>query len=272
MRTQSIKASFSLFRISTAENLQYRAAAFSGAIMCVFYALIDITIFSVFYKYGSNREMDMSLSLTQMASYIWLKQIMLPPYGLYPEFRSKIENGDIGLELCRPWDLYTHWFAKLSAWRIGSAWWRSIILIIIAFLLPQPYSLGCPMSFSYFILFVCSSMTAFLFWAAYHMLITAIRMNITWGEGPCIILLLIGDILSGIYFPLQMWPDFMQPFLFIQPFASAFDLPLQFYVGSIALDQAFGTIFLQLGWGIVFVIYGRLIMQKKIKRLIVQGG
>ena len=104
------------------------------------------------------------------------------------------------------------------------------------------------------------------------MLITAIRMNITWGEGPCIILLLIGDILSGIYFPLQMWPDFMQPFLFIQPFASAFDLPLQFYVGSIALDQAFGTIFLQLGWGIVFVIYGRLIMQKKIKRLIVQGG
>ena len=70
MRTQSIKASFSLFRISTAENLQYRAAAFSGAIMCVFYALIDITIFSVFYKYGSNREMDMSLSLTQMASYM----------------------------------------------------------------------------------------------------------------------------------------------------------------------------------------------------------
>lgn len=272
MKTNSMKAGFSLFRISTAENLQYRAAAFSGAVMYLFYAMIDITVFTVFYKYGSSRGTDMSLTLAQMTSFIWLKQIMLPPYGIYPEFRSKIENGDIGMELCRPWNLYTHWFAKLSAWRIGGAWWRSVILVAIALCIPYPYGLGMPVSLPYFVLFLISAVTAFLFWAAYHMLITAVRINITWGEGPCVMLLLIGDILSGIYFPLQMWPDFMQPFLIVQPFASSFDLPLRFYVGSISIEKAAGAILLQMVWMFVMVVLGRLIMRKKLKKLIVQGG
>ncbi|OUP81250.1 hypothetical protein B5F07_18000 [Lachnoclostridium sp. An169] len=272
MKTHSIRAAFSLFRISTVDNLQYRAAAFSGAVMCVFYALIDITVFTVFYKYGSNSGSSMSLSLTQMASYIWLKQLMLPPYGICPEFRAKIENGDIGLELCRPWNLYTHWFAKLSAWRIGGVWWRSIILVVIALIIPRPYKLGMPVSLPYFILFLVSAVTAFVFWAAYHMLVTAVRINITWGEGPCVILLLVGEILSGLYFPLQMWPDFLQPFLTVQPFASSFDLPLRFYVGSIAPDQALEAILLQIAWTLAFIAAGRLIMRRKLEKLIVQGG
>ncbi|MFR2755403.1 MAG: ABC transporter permease [Eisenbergiella massiliensis] len=272
MKTKSIRASFALFKITTAENLQYRASAFSSAIMCIFYALIDITVFSVFFKYGSNQGSDMALTLPQMASFIWLKQIMLPPYGIYPEFRAKIETGDIGLELCRPWDLYTHWMARLTAWRVGSIWWRSLIIIVIAFLLPIPYRLGAPVSLPYFVFFVLSTISAFFFWAAYHMLVTSVRIGITWGEGPCILMLLVSDILSGVYFPLQLWPDSLQKFLLFQPFAGSFDLPLRFYVGSVPIDQSLQMILLQVGWSIVFVILGRLIMKHKLNNLIVQGG
>ena len=102
--------------------------------------------------------------------------------------------------------------------------------------------------------------------------VCAIRLNITWDEGPTYIMMLIGGILSGSYLPLQLWPEFMQDFLIIQPFAGYLDIPLRLYVGTLMPKDAFWAIGLQIFWIIAFIIAGRFIMSVRLKKIIVQGG
>jgi len=104
------------------------------------------------------------------------------------------------------------------------------------------------------------------------MLLTAVRMGLTWGEGPTWALLLLAGVLSGAYLPLQLWPDFLQPVLLLQPFAGVMDIPLRLYVGSMPLEDATWVIGLQLIWAIVFIVSGKVLMAQRIKGLIVQGG
>ena len=250
MAAHSLRACFSLFRLKTLESLQYRLAALAGASISIFWVLIEVTVYSVFYKYADNHNASVALSLRQMVSYIWICQVLWPlqPMSINGEILTKIIDGGVGVELCRPLDLYFHWFAKSAAERLGGFWWRAAITLAAGLILPGVYSLSAPASPAGFLLFLVSAASAFMLCAAYGMLMTAIRLGITWGEGPTHILMLLGAVLSGGYLPLQLWPDFLQKFLYFQPFAGWIDLPVRLYVGSMRPQEAAGAIALQLGW------------------------
>ena len=270
----AIKACLALFRIRTMEAIQYRAAALAGVSISIFWALIEITVFSVFYQYAENREAA-SLNFSQILAYVWLGQAL---YGLIPlsidgELLSKIINGDVGVELCRPFDLYFHWFAKTAAGRLGGFWWRGIITIAVGCAIPSvAMRLTPPASAAGLILFMLSLVTLFMLSTSYAMLITALRVSISWGEGPTNMLLLLSGVLSGAYLPLPLWPRFMQSFLLIQPFAGQLDLPVRLYSGAIEPGGAAVVFALQLGWMLLFTVAGRFVMQRNISRIIVQGG
>jgi ABC-2 type transport system permease protein len=121
-------------------------------------------------------------------------------------------------------------------------------------------------------LFFLSATGAFLLCTAYGMLVTAVRLNITWGEGPTYMMLLISGVLSGAYLPLQLWPDVLQKLLLYQPFAGYLDIPVRLYVGTMTPGQGILAILLQLAWIIIFVTAGRVLMRRKLTTLIVQGG
>jgi ABC-2 type transport system permease protein len=146
------------------------------------------------------------------------------------------------------------------------------VIVAVGIFVPAPYGLQAPDSAAGFILFLLTLFSGFLLASAYCMLVTAIRLGITWGDGPMHMLLFVSGILSGSYLPLQLWPDSWQTALYLQPFAGFMDLPVRFYIGSIPPSAAAGVILVQMVWTTVFIIAGRLIMAKRIKNLIVQGG
>ncbi len=276
MRIKSTaKACLSLFRIRLAEGLQYRAASLSGAFTSAFWALIEITVFTVFYTYG-NRQADNAggMTLSQLVSYVWMGQfvVWLQPMGIDGDIIRKITTGDIGVELCRPLDLYFHWFAKTAAGRLGIFLLRGGFVLLIGILLPHPVGLSPPASAAGFALFLLSMLGAFALCMSYGMLMCAVRIGITWGDGPVNMLMLTCGILSGNYLPLQLWPDALQGLLYWQPFAGTLDLPLRLYVGTMSPDQAGPVLCLQLAWTAVFFLAGRLLLRQKLKSVVVQGG
>jgi ABC-2 type transport system permease protein len=189
------------------------------------------------------------------------------------EIMSKIVNGDVGVELCRPLDLYFHWFAKTAAGRLGGFWWRGIITLAIALALPgAERRLPPPGSAAGFALFLISVAAMFMLSNAFAMFVTSIRVGITWGEGPTSLMMLICGVLSGAYLPLPFWPDFMQPFLYVQPFAGQLDLPVRLYSGVIRPAESAPVFALQLTWTVIFIAAGRVIMRGKLSRIIIQGG
>ncbi|WP_019911639.1 ABC transporter permease [Paenibacillus sp. HW567] len=269
------RACGSLFRIRMAEGLQYRVSAISGVFVSVFWGLLECVLFTVFYTYSDNGAWNNNgLSLTQTISYVWLAQALfvLQTMSIDSEIMGKINNGDVGVELCRPMNLYTHWFVKSSAGKLGTSWVRSLATIAVGLLMPAGYALGRPASVLGFLYFLLSVVMAFVLCSAFAMFVTAIRLNVTWGDGPTYILLLVSGILSGTYLPLRLWPDFMQTFLYLQPFGGFADIPLQLYVGSLPPSAALPGVGLQLIWSAIFIVAGRFIMNHKLKNIIVQGG
>ena len=275
---KTIFTGFSLFKIKTAENLQYRFAALSGATVSIFWALIEVAVLSVFFIYGQNAgDRVNGMTLSQGVKYIWIAQFLfgLSATGVDGELLNKIVNGDVGVELCRPLDLYWHWFAGTAAGKAGAVGLRGTFTVVCGAAIKLAgfgAGLGPPHSALHFILFLISILNAFLFGAAYGMFLTSVRMNVAWGDGPINLITVTGMVLSGGYFPLQLWPDFLQTFLRLQPFAGYLDTPARLYAGTVAADGAAPAIILQIAWTAVFIILGKTIMDRKLKRVVVQGG
>jgi ABC-2 type transport system permease protein len=272
----TIKACFSLFKIKIAEGFQYRLAGLAGASTSIFWVLIEITVYTIFYKYANNRSAGLAsgITLKQVISYSWLTQLLflMQPMSIDSELLGKITNGDIGIEMCRPLDLYSHWFAKTAASRLTPIFWRGSITIIFGLLMPAAYRLSPPATFTGFLCMLLSIISAFLLCTSYAMLACVVRMNIPWGDGPTYIMMLIGGVLSGGYLPLQLWPKFLQSFLLLQPFAGYLDIPLRFYIGTLHMSDTLWAIGVQLIWVTVFIFAGRVLMTKRLKNIIVQGG
>lgn len=273
---QTARACFSLFRIKTAESFQYRMAGLAGASTSIFWVLIEITVYTIFYNYASNKNAGIAagISLKQLISYAWLTQLLfaMQPMSIDSEILGKITKGDVGIEMCRPLDLYTHWFAKIAASRLTPLFWRGSVTVIAGLMMPSAYRLSAPSSLLGFLLMLVSVASAFLLCTAYGMLVTTVRLNIPWGDGPTYIMMLIGGVLSGGYLPLQLWPKFMQSFLLLQPFAGYLDIPVRLYIGTLPISSAATAIGLQLLWSIIFIGIGKALMTKQLKAIIVQGG
>jgi len=270
---RTLKACAALFKMRVAEHLQYRAAALANASIGIFWGLIQITMFTVFYTYGDPS--SAALTLTQAVSYAWLVQIMLGLIGninINAELREKITSGNVALELCRPLDLYSHWFARVAASRVGLFPVRAAITLLVALILPAAWGLSAPYSVIGFALFLLSVGSAFFLCVAFTMLLIVVRLGVTWGEGPTNALAMLGGVLSGAFLPLVLWPDFLQRFLMFQPFAGLLDTPFRLYVGAIPPGDALGAIALQLSWAAAITVLGKALMRCRVSRLIVQGG
>lgn len=271
------KACLSIFRIRLTQGVQYRLSALSGAAVSIFYALIEITVTRVFFLYGANAGLSgvgNGMSLPQAAGYIWLGQFLaiIMMQGVDKEILQKIDSGDVGLELCRPLGLYGHWFAKSAAGSLAPLLFRGVPVLLAGFLAPAPYRLGLPASLPDLFCAGITSVTAVLLITAFTTLVAAIRLNVNWGDGPMSMLLLLSQLLSGVYLPLKLWPDFMQKALTLQPFAGYADLPLRFYLGLLPPADAGRVLLLQGFWIIVFLFAGRTLMKRRLRGIIVQGG
>ncbi len=272
----TLRACLSLFVIKTAEGFQYRLSGLAGATTSIFWALIEIMVYIVFYQYADNKSAGLlaGLDLRQVITYSWLAQVLFPiqPMSIDSDILKKITNGDVGIEMCRPLDLYSHWFAKTAAARLTPLFWRGSVVLLAGMLMPPFYRLQAPASLYGLLCMLLSLLGALLLCTSFGMVMCAIRLNITWGDGPTYIIMLVGSVLSGSYLPLKLWPDFLQKFLLLQPFAGYLDIPLRLYLGVLPPADAVWAVGLQLLWSIIFIILGRTLMSIRLNRIIVQGG
>ena len=272
--SKTVKACVSLFRIRVAESFQYRLSALSGAVTSLVWAVVQAALYTVFYTYADNAGFAGGLTLDQAISHAWLCELLLfmQPYSIDEDLLGKISSGDVGIEMCRPLDLYWHWFSRSSAGKIVLFVMRCLVCFLIGFFIPGGYGARPPVSFLALVMFIVSLLCAFFLCTAYGMVVTAVRMDVRWGNGPMQFLFTVAQVLSGAFLPLQLFPDVLQPFLLFQPFAGLCDIPARLYIGSMALSDAWFGMGVQLIWALLFVLLGRWTMSRRLRTIITQGG
>ncbi len=84
--------------------------------------------------------------------------------------------------------------------------------------------------------------------------------------GPVVI------VFSGNLLPLALLPDGWQTVLLLQPFAGIVDIPARIYFGQLSGAGALAGLGLQCFWLLAATGLGRVLLQRTLRNLEVQGG
>ncbi len=256
--------------------LQYRAAAFAGFVTQLFWGAVKLMVLAAFYAVA---DADQPMTFAQVAAYIWLGQALLGllPWNVDPELQEKMFSGAVAYELLRPLDLYLFWFARTVALRTAVTTLRMGPMILVAgLLLPwlglTQWSLPPPPSVVAACAFIVSISATVLLASAITMILHIALIWTLSGRGFNNIMVGLVMVLSGMAIPLPLFPDWMQGFLFWQPFRGLADVPFRIYSGNIALQSAGLEILLQLVWTGIIVGIGYRVLARAQLRVVVQGG
>lgn len=270
------RAYFSVVSTRYRMLLQYRAAAFAGIVTQFFWGAIKVMVFFAFYAVSTEEQ---PMSLAQVVTYIWLGQAFLGmlPWNVDKDIEQLIREGAVSYELVRPIDLYGFWFSRTLAFRTATTTLRSIPMIIFAMaVLPllgaDNWAMQLPESAASLAMFVIAMFWAVMMATAFTMLMHVFMVIMISGEGLNRIMPALIIVLSGNVVPLPLYPDFLQPFLSLQPFRGLVDVPFRIYSGNIPAVSALPDILHQVIWTLVFVAVGRWLLTRSLRNLVVQGG
>lgn len=248
--------------------LQYRAAAMAGFGTQLFWGMLKVMIFTAFFNSAKG---PFPMTLVETVSFIWLVQgfLVMLPWNTDKDVEKLIRSGDLAYELCRPLDLYWHWFWRCMAMRTAPALLRATPLLLLAGLflgLQAPPSLASGGAFLVAMLaavFLATAITVFML------------VSMLWtlsGEGVRRLVPALAMVTSGMLLPLPLFPAWMQPLLNFLPFRGVVDIPFRLYLGHLPASQLPSLLFHQLAWCGVLIAAGYGLLQRGLQRVAIQGG
>lgn len=259
------------------QMLQYRTAALAGFGTQCWWGGIKVMVLAAFY--GGASMAGTPMSLTQAITYSWLSQglLVLVPWLGDPEVAQAVRTGAVAYDRLRPVDAYALWFARSAGWIAARVLPRVALMAAFAAIALPLVGLGDwawkpPASFAAAIAFLASSVLALLLSTSMVMLLNIAataalnERGINALAGPVVI------VFSGNLLPLMLLPNAWQTALLLQPFAGVVDIPARIYFGLMSGWQAMLGLGLQSFWIVVLVVFGRMAMQRTMRRLEVQGG
>ena len=267
-----MRAYFSYFKLKFISGLQYRSAAIAGICTQFFFGFVYIMIYVAFYESGSK---STPMELSALITYVWLCQsffALINQFYKDPELFNLIRSGNISYELSRPKNIYFLWYFKILGQRLANVVMRFFPLLIVTTLLPEPYNFSLPYSSLAFLVFLISLFIGTLLVTAITTLYPILTLLTLNEKGVVNIIIVIADLLSGVGVPIVFFPNMLKKISSFLPFQYISDLPFRIYVGNIPINQGLFGILIQLIWLVITIVIGIVLMNKNIKRVVVQGG
>lgn len=267
-----MKQYITFFRMSMMKGFSYRIAAIAGMATQLCFGFLFIMIFEAFYRSSS---LVQPISIEELIQIVWLQQSFLLFFALWirdSELFQMITSGNIAYELCRPTSLYSYWYARLLGQRLSGALLRFVPMIIIAFLLPDPYSLKFPINMTTFVLFLITLILGLILMITLSMLLYISVFYTLSPMGSFLMFAVLGEFLSGHTLPIPLMPDWLKNLTYCLPFRYTSDLPFRIYVGHISFNESLISILIQVFWIIFLLSFGRWWMKSALKNIVVQGG
>lgn len=260
------------FKLNFITTLQYRASALAGIATQFFFGLVFIMVYLAFYQ---SNTASVPMELSQLITYLWLGQAFFSLTYVYHkdnEIINMITSGNISYELCRPGNLYFKWAFKIYGSKLASASIKSLPIILVGLILPDPYNLVMPTNLFSFIGFI---LTLLLGSILITTIVTFFHLLIFYTLDPKGIIScfkVIAELFAGGLVPILFLPKILQTISSYLPFQYISDIPYRLYVGNIADTNIIKIIIIQLIWIVITAICGLLLTKKVLKKVIVQGG
>lgn len=267
-----MKKYLAIFQLYFHRALQYRVAAWAGIVTQFVWGFLEILVFRSFYQ---SEPSAFPMSMSALASYVWLQQAFLSLYMLWyfdEDIFDMIRSGQLAYELVRPVSLYQTWYMRTIANRLARASLRCIPVLVVAFFLPKPYGLILPPQWTDAVLFIFTMILALCVVVAMSQLVYFISFYLLDSRGIRMLFLSAGEFLSGAVLPLPFLPLNLQKILNFLPFAAAQNVPFRIYSGEMIETERVEMISMQLVWLVILVGVGKWLEKKVLRQAVIQGG
>lgn len=108
---------------------------------------------------------------------------------------------------------------------------------------------------------------------AYIMIIYVAIIFVVSPKGIRMVFQLVAEFFSGLVIPLAFMPDKLIQILKFTPFYYMQNLPFNIYIGYVTdKKEILFSMIVQIMWIIVLTIIGKTLLNKKIKKIEIQGG
>lgn len=261
----------SITRMRFIALLQYRMAAAAGTFTQLFFGFVMVVVMREFFFSGAQVQ---PMTMAQTVSYIWLGQALLGmlPWDGDPEVMEMIRDGNIAYELCRPLQLYDHWYFRLIALRTAPTLLRGLPIFAVTLLLPEGFALQLPPSGAALIAWMVASCGALLLGCAVSNIISISALWTVAGDGMRRLLPALVILMSGVIVPLAFFPDWAGGILGFLPFSGLVDVPNRFYIGALEPAMVVPMFLKQIAWTLAIAMLGRALIGRATRRVVIQGG
>ena len=266
-----MKKYFAYFKIKFLNSLQYKGNVLFGCINRIIWALLKIRLFYAFYSENPSHNL---MSFSELTSYIWLEQIFLSLFAIWyiedNDIIRSITDGNIAYDFVKPVNIYWVWISKSLASRFSSTILGCIPVLVFAILSPKPYNLS--LNSNNLLFFLISVVLSTCILITFNMWVYIITCRTLSYVGVKAFIMPVITFLTGGIVPLQFFPSEFIDILNFTPFSYVQNVSLRIYNGSIKGVNIIYVLLLQVFWIVLLVLLEKIVINKILKKIIIQGG
>ncbi|MCI8759616.1 MAG: ABC transporter permease [Clostridia bacterium] len=258
---------WSIAKQNAKEGLYYRF----DLLLYIFNFMIEITVYIfIWLAIYNNGDQILNMSFEEVTTY-YILVISLSPiinWGINEMMGESIREGEILRELLNPISYFNYYFGI----RIGELIESAIVGILTFIICSLLFGILLPAGMTNFLLFVMVIVLAVVIVYFFELIIgmTAFYTNSIWGVE--IFKRAILSIFSGMIAPIGLFPEFLQKIANILPFKDCIYTPISIYFGELNNLEIVQVLFKQCIWIFVFYIIAKVLFNKAIKNITVNGG
>lgn len=230
---------------------------------------IYVSVYAAIYRaiYAGQEQVG-GLNAAQALTYVAVAWVLRSLYtnGLDREVTEEVRRGDISLALLRPVD----YPGSRLAGAAGEVLVRASIFTLPALtLIAVVYPVRPPDGLLAALGSLLGSVLSFLVYSQLNLLIGIAAVFTEHTVGLQRAKNAMVDLLGGVLIPLTFFPDWAQALLSWLPFGAITYTPVAIYLGELNILQGLSV---QLIWSAVLFVLVRLLWQRALNHLTVQGG
>ncbi|WP_442597988.1 ABC transporter permease [Neobacillus sp. D3-1R] len=249
------------------ENTAYSAWFWAGTFSSIIRLLIIYFFWQAVYENQSTLD---NIDLPTMLTYIVIA-MLLQGYigGVGGGLAEDIKNGNVAIELMRPYDLIYKMFAIDVGSKIMYVFQGTLPLLIVAYFFLK---LSFPTSIETILLFILSAGLGIWIGTFFDFLVGILAFWTVNIWGVRVLKESLVTFFSGALVPITLFPDWLKTITEFLPFQAMIYAPVSIYSGLLTGTDAYIAIGIQFFWFIFLYVLVRVIWSQAIKQVTIFGG
>jgi ABC-2 type transport system permease protein len=249
-------------------QLTYRAAMWAGIATNVFFGLLRAYVMIALYD---GREEVAGMTLQDAITFTALSQAVIAYLSIFGwwEVMDSVNSGEVAADMLRPMNYLSFWLASDFGRALVNMVLRGATVLLIYAVFVE---LTWPETAWQWLLFIPALLLSWLVSFAWRFLINLAAFWTPNARGIGRFGFGIVWVLSGFYMPLALYPEWFQTLCQMTPFPAMVNTPIEIFLGQLNGTDALLALMNQFLWAIAMLVIAQLVLNRGVRRLVIQGG